>query len=182
MSLFAKIRLFFLNRAIKKEAKKMQRKIQIFNLDQAKSIAVVYNGSTENDFNRAAGLIRHLNAQGKMVKSIGLVLQKERPHYMPVKLNYEIITQNELNWYKKPRGQFVDEFIKYPFDILINLDLALNDSLRYVVTLSNAKFKIGLFNEEHQNIYDFMLEGIEPNKVSHFIKELLHYLEIFNKK
>ncbi|MCK5855933.1 MAG: hypothetical protein KAG64_00490 [Bacteroidales bacterium] len=182
MSLITKVRLFFLNRALKKEERKLVRQIQIFNLDQANSIAVVYDGSSENDYNRAAGLIRHLNAQGKMVKSIGLALHKEKPHYMPLKLNYDIITLKELNWYKKPQGPFVDEFIAYPFDILINLDLSLNDSLRYLITLSHAKFKIGLYNEDNKGIYDFMLEGIEKNKVSLFIKELLHYLEIFNKK
>jgi len=182
MSLFAKIRLFFLNRTINKERRKLIRKVQVFNLEQAKSIAIVYNGTTENDFNRAAGLIRHLNAQGKMVKSIGLVLHKDKPHYLPPKLSYDYITLKELNWYKKPQGQFVEEFMEYPFDILINLDLALHDSLRYVVSLSKAKFKIGLYNEPYKDIYDFMLEGIEPTKISLFIKELLHYLEIFNKK
>ena len=182
MSFIAKIKLFFLNRAIKKELRKVNRKVQIFNLDQAKSIGVVYGGSTENDFSRAAGLIRHLNAQEKMVKSIGLVKHKEKPHYLPPKLSYNYITLADLNWFGKPQGEFVNDFIKYPFDILINLDLTLDDRLRYVVSLSNAKFKIGLYNEDYKDIYDFMLEGIEANKVSLFIKELLHYLEIFNKK
>jgi len=182
MSFIAKVKLFFLNRAIRKALRLRNRKVQIFNLDQAKSIGVVYDASTENDYSRAAGLIRHLNAQGKTVKSIGLVKHKERPHYLPTKLSYDFITLKEINWYGKPNGQFVNDFIDYPFDILINLDLPLNDSLRYVIHLSNAKFKIGLYNEDYKDIYDFMLEGIEPNKVSLFIKELLHYLEIFNKK
>jgi hypothetical protein len=182
LSLIAKIRLFFLNRAIKVEARKLKRNVQVFNLEQAKSIGVVYNASTENDYNRAAGLIRHLQAQGKMVKSIGIAPFKIRPHYLPTKLSYDFITANELNWYKKPYGTFVEDFIKYEFDILIDLNLMGNDSLRYVTSLSKAKFKIGLYNEEHKAIYDFMLEGIGPTKVSLFIKELLHYLEIFNSK
>jgi len=182
LNLIAKIRLFFLNRAINKDVRKLKRNVQIFNLSQAKSIGVVYNASTENDFGRAAGLIRHLQAQDKYVKSIGIAPYKVKPHYLPTKLSYDFITLEELNWYRKPQGKFVDEFINYEFDVLIDLNLKGDNSLRYVTSLSKAKFKIGLFNEEHQDIYDFMLEGIEAGKVSLFIKELLHYLEIFNSK
>ena len=159
-----------------------KRNVQIFNLEQAKSIGVVYDASTENDYNRAASLIRHLQSQGKMVKSIGLSPFKVLPHYLPVKLAFNYISLKDINWYKKPENQFIDEFIAYEFDVLIDLNLQADDSLLYVVKLSKAKFKIGLYNEAQKDVYDFMLEGIEPGKVSLFIKELLHYLEIFNKK
>lgn len=171
-----------MNRAIKVEVRKLKREVKIFNLEQAKSIGVVYNASSENDFNRAASLIRHLQSQRKMVKSIGIAPFKLMPHYLPTKLSYDYITSNELNWYGKPMGKFIDDFVDYKFDVLIDLNLSGNDSLRYITTLSKAKFKIGLYNEEHKDIYDFMLEGIEPGKVSLFIKELLHYLELFNSK
>ena len=182
MSLIAKFRLFFLNRAIKKEMRKLKRNVQIFNLSQAKSIGVVYNASTENNYSRAAGLIRHLQAQDKFVKSIGLSPFKVKPAYLPAKLSYDFISLDEMNWFKKPAGKFVDDFINYEFDVLIDLNLSGDDTLRYVTSLSKAKFRIGLYNEEHKDIYDFMLEGIEPGKVSLYIKELLHYLEVFNTK
>jgi len=182
LGIIAKIRLFFLNRCIRRQQKLLNRQLKISNLEQAKSIGVVYNASTENDYSRAAGLIRHLQAQGKMVKSLGFVNYKELPHYLPTKLNFDYITHKDLNWYNKPDNQFINDFIKYEFDILIDLNLAGNQSLRYVVSLSRARFKIGLFNEEQKDIYDFMLDGIPQGKVSLYIKELLHYLEIFNTK
>jgi len=182
LGIIAKIKLYFLNRSIRKEQKQLRRQRKISNLEQAKSIGVVYNASTENDYSRAAGLIRHLQAQGKMVKSLGFVSYKDLPHYLPAKLSFDYITLKDLNWYNKPNSKFIDDFKNYEFDILIDLNLSGNDSLRYVVTLSRAKFKIGLFNEEQKEIYDFMLEGIPQGKVSLYIKELLHYLEIFNTK
>lgn len=182
MSLIAKIRLFFLKKAIKKEVGKLKRNVQIFNLDEAKSFGVVYDASTENDFGRAASLIRHLQAQGKYVKSMGMAPYKVKPHYLPIKLSYHYITLSELNWYRKPHGKFVDEFVNYEFDVLIDLNLKGDESLRYISSLSKAKFKIGLFTEDYKDTYDFMLQGIEPDKVSLFIKEVLHYLEIFKSK
>ena len=171
-----------MNGVIKKEQKYLSRKLKISNLEQAKSIGVVYNASTENDFGRAASLIRHLQAQDKIVKSIAYVNYKELPHYLPTKLNYDYITIKDLTWCGKPDNKFVTDFKNYEFDILIDLNLAGNHSLRYVVALSRAKFKIGLYNDKYNDMYDFMLEGIGQGKVSLYIKELLHYLEIFNRK
>ncbi len=182
MNIFDRIRLFFLNRAIRKELRHIQRRKKLFNLQEAKSVGVVYNAATENDYSRAASLIRHLQAQGKMVKSIGFVPLKELPHYTPMKLNFDFVSLKDLNWYRKPKGQFVSDFIKQEFDILIDLNLTGIDSMRYIVSLSRAKFKIGRYTDDHKDIYDFMLEGIEDNQVSLFIKEVLHYLEMFKTK
>lgn len=182
MSLLTKSKQFFLDSTIKKELRSRTRKVKISNLALAKSIGVVYDASTENDYNRAAGLIRHLQAQGKMVKSIGFVKYKDLPHYLPAKLNFDYITLKDVNWYGKPDNKFVTDFKNYDYDILIDLNLGGNQSLKYVVALSQAKFKIGLFNEQEKDIYDFMLEGIPSGKISLYIKELLHYLEIFNTK
>ena len=182
MNIFDKIRLFFLNRAIRKELRTQHRQVKITNLEKAKTIGVVFNAATENDYQRAAGLIRHLKAQDKLVNSIALVPYKDIPHYLPAKISSDYITLKDLNWYRKPRNQFSRDFINKEFDMLIDLNLQQNDSLRYVVSLSKARFKIGLFNEEYKDIYDFMLEGIKPTQVSLFIKEVLHYLEIFKPK
>ena len=182
MNIFDKIRLFFLNRSIRKELRYVQRKKQLFNLEQAKTLGVVYNAGTENDFERAGSLIRHLQSKNKIVKSIGFVPFKELPHYTTTKLNFDYITLKDLNWYWKPKPAFVEDFKKAEFDVLIDLNLTGNQSLRYIVELSRAKFKIGLYRDDSKDVYDFMLEGIEPGKVSLFIKEVLHYLEIFKTK
>jgi len=53
-----------------------------------------------------------------------------------------------------------------------------NPVLRYISGLSMAKFKIGLLDKSNEEIFDFMLQGIDKGNMAGYAKEVLHYLEI----
>jgi hypothetical protein len=86
-----------------------------------------------------------------------------------------------VNWYGRPLSNEVFEFIKKPFDILI--DFTLNDVvvLHYIAALSVAKMKIGrrLYPD---NPYDFVLST--GTQVDHhlFVEQLKHYMVTIDMK
>ncbi|NJK86580.1 MAG: hypothetical protein HC906_12035 [Bacteroidales bacterium] len=68
-----------------------------------------------------------------------------------------------MNWYQKPFGDTIDQFIKTPFDILINLSLDESYPIKYILALSASKFKVGKFFKE-PNYMDLMID-VEKEKI-----------------
>ena len=67
------------------------------------------------------------------------------------------------------------------FDILLDLTENVTIPLRLVLLLSKSPFKIGSFSEDKKPYYDLMIET-DPNDYLQYVKHVINYLKIFNKK
>ena len=104
------------------------------------------------------------------------------PHYCIPKLSYDYYSSKDINWFEKPSNKFIDDFINKEFDILIDFNLNNNLSSTYIVGVSKAKFKLGVFDENKTDIYDFMIKLEDSTNLNEFIKQLIHYLTILKIK
>ncbi len=172
------IQTYFLRRDFKKKFGKRLRNRKFFNLDSAKTFGVVFDASSEANYNRVSSFVRYLQSHKKKVKAIGYISHKELPHYVMQDISYDFILHKNLNAFLKPTSIHAQDFINMEFDVLVDFNLYDNPVLRYVSGLSMAKFKIGFFNEANEEIFDFMLQGIEKDNMAEYVKEVLHYLEI----
>jgi hypothetical protein len=127
------------------------------NLEDARSIAIIYNASDEVTYNIVSDFVKYFRDRQKSVKTMGFVNYNRLPHYCFPKLSYDYFTKRDLNWYYKPSNIRVTDFIKEEFDILIDLSMTDCFPLNYIAGLSKAKFKVGRFGNKYSNIYDFML-------------------------
>jgi hypothetical protein len=82
-------------------------------------------------------------------------------------------SNNECNWFGKPKTAAINDFINTKFDILIDLSSKLWFPLQYIASSSYANFKIGRINEQ-DNPFDFLLLG--SNTEEQFINELEKYI------
>jgi hypothetical protein len=82
-------------------------------------------------------------------------------------------SNNECNWFGKPKTAEINSFIVTKFNILIDLSLYSWFPLRYIAIASGAEFKIGR-NNEANNPYNFVLSGSASEE--QFIKDLEKYL------
>lgn len=169
---------YLLEKNKEKERSKFQRVQEMMNFEKAYSIAVMYNASDEGNHNKVSLFVRHLQNMGKNVKAIGFLNYKMIPHYCHAKLSFDFITLSDINWFGKPGGKYVEDFLSSDYDMLIDLNLTPEQSMLYIASLANAKFKIGKFSEENKAIYDFMLQGMEDASLNDFLKELIHYMEV----
>jgi hypothetical protein len=83
-------------------------------------------------------------------------------------------SDNECNWFGKPKTVSINSFINTKFNILIDLSSKFWFPLLYIAISSHADFKIGRINDETNNPYNFVLSG--SANAEQFIKDLETYL------
>lgn len=155
-----KVGRYVLNRQIGAQ----KRKMHSCNLREAKSIGVLFDATHPFSFEIVKDLVRDLSTTAKEVMVLGYVDSKQMIDHYLYRKGFEFFTRNHLNWFNKPQSEAVNEFIKKDFDILLNLSLEQNYPVRYIFSLSNAKFKAGRFFADDLQA-DFMI-NIEKEKAS----------------
>lgn len=171
------LKTWLLFREIRKKSKEITRERQFHNLESAQSFAVVFDATHEREYQRVSSFIRHLQNHKKTVKAIGLIQAKEKPHFIMERLSYDFITKKDLAFDMRPKNNFVRDFIREDYDVLIDFNLKLHPVLTYLTALSVAKFKIGLWSEEMKDFLDFMITNVSHDDMAAYAKELIYFLE-----
>ncbi|MEI6123877.1 MAG: hypothetical protein WCQ95_09615 [Bacteroidota bacterium] len=176
------IRNFFWKSDIKKETAKLKRAKSFISLEQAKTIGILYNVGDEKDYITVTNLFVELQQQKKEVRTLGLIPYKDHPHYCYPRLLYDYITLKNINWYKKPFGEKIRDFMHKDFDILFNLDTTQNPALTYVYALSHAKFKVAIENTANKEFADLMIATKDTVSTTDLYAYMLNYVKMFTEK
>lgn len=169
-----------LNSLIKNKPK---RHVSFCNLNNAKSVGILYVIENESDYKRLLNFIKELKGEYgvRNVNSLAFYNEKEEPFFIQSKLSFDFFLPIDLNWKREALKPVCKSFTSEKFDILIDLTETLNIPLRNLLLLSNAKFKVGRYSEENQEYYDFMINS-EGSNFSEFTQETLRYLTMINEK
>ena len=89
------------------------------------------------------------------------------------------ITNKEFTWRGEIHNHNAQEFLDFPFDVLIGYYKGTHEFLGAMVAQSRAKFKIG-FNNSDARLFDLLLNVDLQNKEA-FKSEVKKYLKIFKK-
>jgi hypothetical protein len=89
------------------------------------------------------------------------------------------ITNKEFTFRGEIQSQNAQEFLDFPFDVLIGFYKGKHEFLSAMAAQSNSKFKIG-FNGVDERIYDLLL-GVDIQKPELFKAEVKKYLQILKK-
>jgi hypothetical protein len=149
---------------LSKNIKKHTRKMSSCNLREAASVGILFNATHLFSFEIIKDLAKNLSSSAKEIMVLGFVDSKQMVDHYLYRKGFEFFTLNELNWYKKPEGEAITEFINKNFDILFYLNLDEIYPLRYILALSKAKFKVGKYIEDDEYL-DFMID-IEKEKIA----------------
>lgn len=170
---------WFLN----KELKGSIRKPKLATFGNATSVALLYKGDDQASLANVKKYVSYLKEEEGIrdVVSMGFFDVKESPDFLGNKVGFQHFTRNDLNWYKKPAGKEVQHFMNIDFDILI--DLSQNEwlPLRFVLAASKAKFKVGRYSKDNEAFYDLMIELPQEVKMSTYIKQINHYLDLMKE-
>lgn len=162
---------------------KQDRKVTFCNLNNAKSVGILCAIGDESDYKRLINFIKELKGEYgvRTVNSLAFYNDKEEPFFLQSKLSFDFFLPTDLNWKREPLKSVCKSFTDESFDILIDLTEEFNIPLRNLLLQSKAKFKVGRYNEENQNYYDFMINS-EHSNFSEFTKEIVRYLTMINEK
>ncbi|OFY74060.1 MAG: hypothetical protein A2265_02720 [Bacteroidetes bacterium RIFOXYA12_FULL_33_9] len=166
---------------LKYKLKQLTRKRGCYNLDSAKTIGVVFNATNQQNYEIARSFIKYLMAGDIKVEGLGFVNSTEVLDFYSYQTGVSFFSKKNLNWYKKPKHQTVEDFIAKEFDILLDITVEDDFPTKYIVSLSKAKFKVGRLTEK-ADYMDFMIDISKNNKSIYLIEQINHYLSLINKK
>jgi len=163
-----------------RELKTNKRTKEVCNLDNAQSIGILYDATSEEQIKMVKPFVSYFFDLKKDVKALGYVNSKQLSFHHTPKLQYDFFYQKDLNWYYKPQNYIIDNFVKKEYDILINLCDSSIIPIKYLVASSIAHFKIGI-HEENYEIYDLMISLKDDKSMEKLMHEIKHYINLINK-
>lgn len=163
-----------------RELKTNKRTKEVCNLDNAQSIGILYDATSEEQLKMVKPFVSYFFNLKKDVKALGYVNSKQLSFHHTPKLQYDFFYQKDLNWFYKPQNYIIDNFVKKEYDILINLCDSSIIPIKYLVASSIAHFKIGI-HEENYEIYDLMISLKDDKSMQKLMHEIKHYINLINK-
>jgi len=115
-----------------------------------KTVCIVANGSNELSKSETEKYKTKLESHNKSVDTL---------YFFDEKIETEIgYSRQSINWNGTPQNEKIDEILSKEYDLLIYLHPTMEDHLRYLAILCNAKFKIGPGFEEYAHLFDLMVD------------------------
>jgi hypothetical protein len=154
------------------------------NLGLARKVAIVYVVEDEATHNHVRNYVKRVKEELGIstIMALGYSDQKVMPHFLHSKLNFEAICQKDLNWYRIPQGNTVQNFMAEEYEIII--DLTMEDRLptQYILAKSRARFKVGRWSDSNKKILDMMIDMAGSKSLPQLIQQVHHYLLMVNSK
>ncbi len=163
-----------------RELRSNKRIKEVCNIDNAKSVGILYEATTEKQVNEVKPFVEYFFKLKKDVKALGYVNAKQLSFHHTPKLQYDFFYEKDLNWHYKPQNYIINNFIKKEYDILINLCDSYCIPVKYLVASSQARFKIGQYEDGYE-IYDLMISLKEDKSLIKLMYEIKHYINLINK-
>ena len=167
---------------LKKELTQLQRDKAIYNLQDAKTFGILFDSSDLENIELVKKYVTYLKEMRKKVKVIGYYSAEKIPEFTYSRLEYEFFSRKDLNWYFKPSGTFMEQFISEEFDVLIDLNIYDQYPLEYIASVSRARFKVGKFSNDKKDMYDMMIETDDTKGFRYFLRQVDTYLTMINKR
>lgn len=163
-----------------KDFRKPENNAVVCNLNDAKSVGIIYNATTLNDFVLIRDFVFKLKKDIPEVKALGYVDAKELSTFHLQPLEFSFFCRKNLNKYFKPHEDSVADFVKLKFDILMDFNLNEQLPVRFVLAESEALFKTGRHCEIEPNYYDLMIkyDFDSENPLAQLIKQTEYYLKM----
>jgi hypothetical protein len=163
---------------LNRELQQFSRTQQFYNLKMAETIGIVYEYKDEEEFKLVEQLIHQLNNDKKRVKVLVYIKDAKMLEYIPQRLTVDYIQPSDIDKLGRPNSSYVRDFIRSRFHILMDLNYGQSFPLIYVASLSQAYYKVGLFNDENKNRLDLLIKMEDGKGLTYIIREMIIYLKI----
>lgn len=181
MELFKNIRLKIGKNLLASKMARIKRKISYSSFSNVKNIGIVWDASKQDDFSVLSRFCQKMHEKNIEVKILGYFPGKELPDQYTAVRYLTCIKRKEISFFYIPDSDDTNSFINYRFDILIDINFRNIFPLQYVSSLSNASFKVGLFNENNaDHTFDLMMEMKNIVNPDNYLLQVIQYLEMIN--
>lgn len=157
-----------LDKLIKKERGK-----ETVGYADAKYVGVLYTAEDLKKHDAVKTLIRNIKKDGKKVEVLS---------YLPegvqnFEFRFNFFTDKDISWLGKFRNPDIMAFANQQFDYLLYADFESLLHMRYILALSQAKCRVGHFEEDNRPVCDLMVAP-ELTTYNSLIDEMYKYTKI----
>ena len=180
---FTRFKYYWGERVISKHLKKKSnRTMRSCNIEDAKSMGMLCEIRSKDDYNSLVEIIDFLKKEYAIpnLKILAFYPLKDEPFFLKSRLGLDFFTLEDLNYYGLPNNSIVRNFMNETFDILIDLTQKRIVPLRLVLLFSKSPFKVGSFSNGKKPFYDLMIET-DPADYKEYVNQVTNYLKIFDK-
>jgi len=167
---------------VQREIRSAHRKTDVVGLENAKTIGILYDATSDKDYEMIKNYVRQLMSHSKEVVALGFINKNELPASRFMKLGLDFFTKKSLNWKLKPYNQIVTNYINKEVDILIFFNIERSIPLAYIAHQVNARFKIGKYDEIYAGLFDFMIKVDNGTGLKQMIDQVNHYLNLIKNE
>jgi hypothetical protein len=162
---------------------KTSRKPHYINFYNIKSIGIVWDASSPEDFIKLSRFHQKMSEQNKEVKIFGFFPGKSLPDQYVAQRFLTCLKKKEVNFFYRPVASETQTFIKTHFDVLIDINFKKEFPLAYVTSLSEAGFKVGLADSDPgSSPFDLMISMKNPVSIDNYLEQVIYYLEMINSE
>lgn len=122
------------------------RQKMVHNLTTARTIGIAFNLTDQGTLDEVLSLMDSFEELNIRAYALAYFDAKETPQYFSMHTRVDIIDKSRVNWYGKPESTVADSFMAKEFDILIDFNFHESLPMRWIATLSKARFKVGALN------------------------------------
>ena len=172
MKYWDRIRNYFYKRTLEERVKGLNVKHDIINLNDAKTIGIVYDSTDTANDTVIAAFAEKLRGQGKEVEILGFVHDKK----IDTKPGVTIFNIKNLSWTRIPEDERVEKFAAQRFDLLLGCFIGQNLPLEYVTRISKARWRVGAYVENNTEGYDMMVNVSGKTDLSYLLEQTTYFL------
>ncbi|MDA3821603.1 MAG: hypothetical protein PF450_03170 [Bacteroidales bacterium] len=150
------------------------------NFDSSNSAIILFDTQLDNCFPPIKEFVKFLKENNIKTKVYGYLSQKEIPDEMALRANFDFITKKDTSWFGSLKGDVAEKYFESAPDLLFVVSFKENLSIEYLAQLSRARFKIGCYTE-NENDLDLMINPAKKDcEVGFFIEQVKHYIKLIN--
>lgn len=165
---------------LKRRLSKIDRDKSVQNFETASSAVIVFDTMIPDCFPPIKNFVKFLKKKEIRTYVLGYVSEKEIPQEMMLWPEIEFLTRKEVTWYGGPKGEIAEKYFSKKPDMLFLLSFQENLTIEYLTRLSEAKFKIGCFTE-NENDLDLMINPVNKEcEAGYFLDQVKHYIKMLN--
>ena len=138
--------------------------------ETSKFIGILYHNDDQTKIDDAEKLATLIKMDGKNVKTMAYEHRSSIKH-----LPHDTFSKNNFDFWGRFIGKPLQDFVTTEFDFLICLDEEPNRLIKSVLAHSQAKCRIGRYNEMNQQTFEMLFNNIDEGKK--WVDNLYEYLK-----
>ena len=172
MKYWDNIRNYFYRQNLEGRLKDLYVKHEVINLNDAKTVGIVYDSTNLANDNVIATFAQQLRGQNKQVEILGFVNDKK----IDSKGGVTIFNKKNLSWTLAPEDERVDKFAAQNFDLLLGCFIGPNLPLEFVTRISKARWRVGAYIANKTDCYDMMVNVGDKTDIQYLIDQTTYFL------